>query len=125
MRTITIGDIRRGDTSGIPLSRIYVIREGDTVLYVGKSKDAVARVEGHLGVAHYGWNCTGTTLSEYLRTTDSNGFTVELFDRCDVKRSANLAEDDRLFPGELDLYVSDLERDLIKKLLPKLNVIGN
>lgn len=125
MRTMTIGDIRRGETSGVPLSRVYVIRDGDEVLYVGKSKNAITRVESHLGIGQWGWRNCGTVLSEHLRTATSDSFTVELFDSRDVKSAMNLTDTDRLFPGELDSYVSDLEMDLINKLSPKFNRIGN
>lgn len=125
MQTVTIGDIRRGETDGVPSSRVYVIRDGAEVLYVGKSKNALTRVESHLGMGQWGWRNGGTILSEHLRTADSDAFTVDLFDAHDVKAAFDVGEDERLPFGMLDDFVSDFERNLIRSLSPRFNRIGN
>lgn len=125
MKTITIRDIKQENTDGVPLSVVYVIREGDSVLYVGKSKNAITRVESHLGMGQWGWCNTGSVLSQYLRSNNSDDFTVDLYDHMDVKIAANIPEDCRLYSCERDGYVADLERELINKLSPKFNMIGN
>lgn len=53
MLTITINDILQGDWNTLdptnePLC-IYVIREGDTIFYVGRSYDPLNRLRAHLG----------------------------------------------------------------------------
>jgi len=65
----TIGDLLDGQLDGHEDTReciIYVVRDGDIVLYIGKAIRVIERLRSHLGSGTWGW--TGTSqLGELIK----------------------------------------------------------
>ena len=110
MITATIGELLSGkldkmDTGG---HYLYLVRDGETILYVGKSRDVIERLRGHLGDG--GWVFYGPSqLGEMIRVNlpQSRGWEVVLLTPADCGA------------GDID----DAEEELIAHYNPHLNVM--
>ena len=126
MKTITLGSIIRDElpeTWDEPYE-IYVIREGDTVFYVGKSKDCVIdRILGHLGEGTWGWS-SGDELGDFIKFYEpgSHNWQVDLMTIKDcfpfIKKSHPDAKKARC-------TVADAESAMISHYGPCLNKMLN
>lgn len=110
MLTLTVGDLQNDDTElkMIPYS-LYVVREGETVFYVGKSKRSVyTRLLEHIGIGRHGSiTPLGRLILDNLPT--SKTWHIDL---------TTLEE-----TGEQ--YLGWAEEILIRKLRPCLNAASN
>jgi len=127
METTSIGNIYGGYVPKATM-RIYVIKDsGGQVLYVGRSKDAVERVRGHMGIGSYvfGGSRIGTHIVKCWPAAQA--WPVELYD---VHDCASIYP----YPYKLngtpldniirDMHVEHAEEELIQYLQPPYNVLG-
>jgi predicted GIY-YIG superfamily endonuclease len=116
MITITIRAAKQEIADDGNNYRIYVIEGEGYVLYVGKSVDAVTRLESHLNSGAWS-RYFGSELDMLLVKPSSNDYTVTLYDESDVCRLIG----DVL---NIDEQVTILERKLIYDLSPVFNDKG-
>jgi len=106
----TIGAILDGECIGLdPSHRLYVVRDGATVFYVGQSRDPVERLLGHMG--HGAWVFYGkSSLGRMVEVNmpASQSWQVELLTITEC--------------GACD--VADAEQALIDLHTPHLNIKG-
>lgn len=111
METTTIRNIKTGYTSNSRL-RIYIIEGEGCILYVGKSKCAITRMESHLGIGEWA-AFFGSSLDQMLISNPKADDYVVTF----------LNEDD-ILNTNLDLAIDDLEERLIYEFSPVFNSQG-
>lgn len=129
MYNTTIGRALAGDidTRRIVGHYLYIVREDETVFYVGQSVHPLTRLQDHL----IGMSLLGNLITEYapsshkwtydlLRPTECAAYIEILTGRQDIPRR-ELGKHPALFEGDLNL----VEEDLIAFPHPCLNVMGN
>jgi hypothetical protein len=103
-----------------PLYRIYVIRDGDVIFYIGKSIDIPARLGEHLGI--YGRR--GASYPDRIGYLILDNMPESKRWQVDLMTVAAVAE--KLDPaGRWRWDVDFAERDMIKALRPCVNVMHN
>jgi len=113
----TIHDVKNGIKSDGNRYRIYVISTDGIFLYVGKSKEALTRMESH--VCKGEWiGFFGSDLDYLLIKTEADSFIVDFYDEHDISQIITTNWD-------IDDKVSFLEEHLIYELSPVYNAIGN
>ena len=116
----------------IPSFRIYVIKGDDCVLYIGKSQDAITRMESHIGKGVWA-SFFGSTVDYLLITPQANEYSVELYDENEIAQLHKT-----IYPNSMyhqsnaignaivsDAIVSDIEEIMIYELAPVFNTIHN
>lgn len=131
METTTIKQIKDGYISDNSL-RLYVIEGEGCILYVGRSKCAITRMESHLGLEWIGF--FGSDLDLMLTSNPkADEYTVTFYSEVDIvesnpHRDFRLAVRDDLeephYNSLMDIYVSDIEEKLIYELSPVFNSMG-
>lgn len=115
-----IGYLKQADQEDLinhdPPFRIYKIEDCATVIYVGRSKDALVRMWSHLGMGEW-VQFFGCFLDQLLIKEASDSFTVTLYDEDDVDR---LVEGGRRINRKVEL----LEQRMIRELRPRHNTMG-
>jgi len=120
MITVTLGDVL-GDLDNPPDACIYLIRDGDTVFYVGKStRGVVNRILAHCGLSTRG--SLRDNLGEFIfcNRPDSLTWQADLFTFEDCKPI--IAE---VFPNQKRIDIDWAELALITRYRPCLNRAGN
>lgn len=121
MITVTIADVI-GNTlpvSGWEGYHLYVIRDGDFVLYVGKSdQNIIDRLQDHLGLTYRGESQVGELVND--NTPESLQWKIDLRN---IPECASIVK--RHYPAckKVDLYIA--EHALILEFAPPLNVQSN
>ena len=99
-----IGKIKSGD------HRLYVVSDGDLVLYVGKSTDPIDRIQAHCGGGRFGWagaSLLGETIKDNLPESRTWTVTMYTLPECQTR--------------DMDMA----EQELIRVMRPCLNVSYN
>lgn len=104
----------------IPPYRIYVIKGDGCILYVGKSQDAIVRMESHVGKGMW-VGFFGSHLDYLLITKQANDYTVDFYDEDEVRV---LYRYNPLFTS-MDRMVGSVEEQMIFDLAPVFNIINN
>jgi len=94
---------------------VYVVRDGEVVLYVGRTRETMGnRLRGHCNHR----SALGTLIREHR--PESGGWRVDMFTLCDCEPLIR-----RWFPHRETLDIEHAERALIRELRPCLNAIDN
>lgn len=126
----SIDEIRDGIYLNEPM-RIYLVQHGDYCLYVGKSKDAVNRMESHLGIGEW-IGLHGSEFDFWLSGSPvANECVVTFLGESWIRDAFSLpvkpdSPGERLYGWQalLDIWVDSLESDLIFHLSPVFNCLG-
>jgi len=136
MITSTIGDLLDGNLDLVDIEghHVYMVRDGEVVFYVGKSKDPVERLLGHCGRG--GWVFGGKSALGYLieaNSPEARQWQVELLTITDCEPYVKW----RWWSGQRHLWteeerrfkeknvIADCEVALIDRYRPCLNSIDN
>lgn len=122
MRTVSISDIKTGVSLPKETYRIYLIRRDDLVLYIGKSIDAVTRLESHVNKGNWA-SFYGSTLDQWLtRSDEADTYLVDLYNENDITQYCKTR-----YPWfesmPFDYAVSHMEADLINEISPVFNCV--
>lgn len=127
METTTIKQIKKGYRSkGCP--RIYVVEGEGCVLYVGRSKCAIARMMSHVGSGP--WVGFWGSVFDYMikENPKSNEYAVTFYDESEINAAITYPyeseESDYPHTFALDQKVKDIEEHLIYELSPVFNAQG-
>lgn len=116
MELVTIQQIRFGYASTKALI-VYVVEGEGCVMYVGKSRDAITRMESHLGIGEWA-GFFGSSFDQMLVSNPKTGsYTVKFYDEDDIAGTVAGS-------FALDVKVSMFEEALIDELQPVFNVMG-
>lgn len=118
MLTLTVKDVTSGAMYEMEGAQdphcIYVVREGDVILYVGRSTDPFRRLEEHFGVA---LRSSGGSIGPIYKQFKSEAvhWTIDLYtlEECKETSAGRCAD------------VADAERDMIRHFSPCLNERNN
>ena len=127
--TVPLSEIYKGfDYAGFDptvVFRIYIIKGEGVILYVGRSKEAIDRVETHCGIGRFG---SGTLLTNHLLSNRKKimNYTVTFLDEeicCSLSKYKDVVriQKNRYWR---DTCVEDLENRLIFRLSPVYNAMG-
>lgn len=100
--------------------RIYVIKGDGCILYVGKSQDAIARMESHVRKGQWS-TFFGSTVDWVLIKKEADDYIVELYDEEEIRALYGHSH----FYTSIDKVVSDVEKKMIFDLAPVFNTIYN
>jgi hypothetical protein len=116
MERTTISAIRKGYTSQDRL-RVYLVEDGDRLLYIGKSVCAITRMESHLGFGEWAHFWGG--IFDHALTTEplSGDYTVLFYSADDCDKAIRQ-------PWDLDYKVTFIEETLIREMAPIFNIAG-
>lgn len=112
----TIRDVKNGIEYDGNRYRIYVIGVDGIILYVGKSSEALSRMESHVGTGEW-LGFFGSTLDHLLIKTEADNFVVEFYSEDDISQAIKTN-------WNIDDKVSFLEEHLIYELSPVYNAKG-
>lgn len=118
MLTFTLSDILTSGDGGAPVTCVYVVRDDDTVFYVGKTiRGAAYRLYQHLDGAPY-----GSSLGQLVYYNDpaSRSWFVDVYD---PQECGDLIK--QYWPNYYQWDVDAVEHALIKHLHPCLNCTYN
>ena len=121
MLTITVGDVLNDKLpdSGWGKFRIYVFRDQDFVLYVGKTEqNIIDRIEEHLGLSHREESHVGQLVADNLPHSLEWCIDLMTLDDCDVFVQHHFAVD-----HNKDVRLA--EQALIREYSPPLNRESN
>ena len=83
MISSTVGEMldRKLDIKALVSCQLYVVRDGDTIFYVGQSKSIESRFLEHLGISARGWPAYESQLGRLIRENapESQHWQVELY----------------------------------------------
>lgn len=76
-----LDDFAKGVIKDLPIYRLYVVRDGDTVFYVGQAGDVVDRLYGHLGQGSWSWATGMSELGKLIKANlpTSRDWRIELY----------------------------------------------
>ena len=106
-----LGEIVLEDKNGPDWAVIYIIRDGDELLYIGKSTNVSLRIFQHLGYAN---PPSGGTFSEYARKSISACWDWDVEYVCVPEDILNQAY-------RIDYWIKQTEAQLIHDLQPRFN----
>ena len=112
----TIREIKKGVDYDDDRYRIYIIESEGIILYVGKSSEAISRMESHIGKGDW-VGFFGSVLDRLLITSAADNFNVELYSEFDISQVIKTDWD-------IDTKVSWFEEYLIYELSPVYNAKG-
>ena len=118
----TVDDLLDGNLDNLnpDMSKIYVVREGDTVFYVGQCRwDILDRLLSHFGKGNWGWAQGPSRLGELIleNLPESRSWQIDFLELTDVAE---------MFPKFVGEWTSNsAEQRLIQMYRPCLNRRGN
>lgn len=130
MRTITIKDVFDGTYAAEDLPeeayRIYVVREGEIVFYIGQSSDVPNRLLEHF--AHIGRGSSSALGGFYDEHKEkSSSWEIDLYTVTDcaplVREALGMTEE--AYYRHNPRLVSKIEKAMMKRFSPCLNSMGN
>jgi len=123
MIQLTVRDLLRGKADEVAMSGVYMVRDGECVLYVGKSKDVISRLHDHMEK----W--TSHQLGDVIRINapQSLSWQIELMEpeECrDIVKSIG-ERYQRYEDTKLTIDMGFAEQSLIMHYHPCLNISNN
>jgi len=127
MLSVTLAELLQDDFEGLPLAVVYVIRDGETVFYVGRTSQGIkARIFGHLGLPGYSYGASPSPVGRLIWENAPGCLTWQV-EHWTVKDCLqDLGQWDPRWPDWWERSDgSDVEGNMIRALRPCLNYTHN